>query len=424
MKLYINLLLVTAFLLFSQAMLAQKGGIRGTVFDKKTGDPLIGATVFLDGTTYASATNIDGDYNISGVPVGNYVLKAMFLGYDSIVVEVQITKKIMSQNLLMEEATNQIDIVQVDAKKEAAQNDVLVSVTRITPKDIKRIPAAGGEADFAQYLQVLPGVVSTGDQGGQLYIRGGAPVQNRILLDGMTLFNAFHSIGFFSVFETDIIRSADVYTGGFSAKYGGRSSAVVDIRTREGNKKRFAGMINVNPFVVKGIFEGPMMKLNEENGSSISFLATVKHSYLRETSPLLYSYANEEGVLPYNFTDAHGKVSFNAANGSRVNLFGFYHSDNVRFPGLAAYDWNAGGGGVDYRIVPGGAKFVLNGALAYSIYNATFNEEGASAKLRNSGVGSFNGNMNFTYYMPKSRVMNFGFEIKQFVYVLPIFYLE
>ena len=411
MKLYINLLLVTAFLLFSQAMLAQKGGIRGTVFDKKTGDPLIGATVFLEGTTYASATNIDGDYNISGVPVGNYVLKAMFLGYDSIVVEVQISKKILSQNLLMEEATNQIDIVQVDAKKEAAQNDVLVSVTRITPKDIKRIPAAGGEADFAQYLQVLPGVISTGDQGGQLYIRGGAPVQNRILLDGMTLFNAFHSIGFFSVFETDIIRSADVYTGGFSAKYGGRSSAVVDIRTREGNKKRFAGMINVNPFVVKGIFEGPMMKLNEENGSSISFLATLKHSYLRETSPLLYSYANEEGVLPYNFTDGHAKISFNAANGSRVNLFGFYHSDNVRYPGLAAYDWDAGGGGVDYRIVPGGAKFVLNGALAYSIYNATFNEEGASTKVRSSGVGSFNGNMNFTYYMPKSRVMNFGFEI-------------
>lgn len=397
--------------MFSHALMAQKGGVRGTVLDKNSGEPMIGATVFLVGTNYASATTIDGDYDISGVPAGDYVLKAIFLGFDSVVVDVTISSKMISQNLLMQEATNKIDIVQVDAKKEAAQNDVQISVTRITPKEINQLPAAGGESDFAQYLQVIPGIVSTGDQGGQLYIRGGAPVQNRILLDGMTLYNAFHSIGFFSVFETDIIRSADVYTGGFSAKYGGRSSAVVDIRTREGNKTRFAGMLNINPFVAKGIFEGPILKFSEENGSSLSFLMTVKHSYLRQSSPVLYGYANDAGVLPYNFTDGHAKLSYNAANGSRINVFGFYHSDNVRFPGLAAYDWNAAGGGLDFRVVPGGAKFVMTGAIAYSIYDATFNEEGAISKVRSSGVGSFNGNMNFAYYMPKSRVLTFGVEV-------------
>ncbi|WMX15820.1 MULTISPECIES: carboxypeptidase-like regulatory domain-containing protein [unclassified Aureispira] len=412
MKLQFNVLLVVLFLLLSQLATAQKGGIRGTVLDKGTGEPLIGAVIYLDGTTYASSTTIDGDYNITGVPVGDYILKGTFLGYDSIAIEVSIGSKMVNQNLLMEEvSTDVIDIVQVDADKTARQNDVAVSLVRITPKEINRIPAAGGEADFAQYLQVLPGIVSTGDQGGQLYIRGGAPVQNRILLDGMTLFNAFHSIGFFSVFETDIIRSADVYTGGFSAKYGGRSSAVVDIKTREGNKTRFAGMLNVNPFVAKGIFEGPIVKLSEETGSSISFLMTVKHSYLRETSPFLYSYANEGGVLPYNFTDGHAKISFNTNNGSRVNVFGFYHSDNVRFDGLAAYDWDAAGGGVDFRIVPGGAQLALNGTIAYSIYGSEFNELGATSKVRRSDVGSFNANLNVSYYLPKSRVFNFGVEI-------------
>ncbi len=411
MKLFANLLLTTTFILLGLYVSAQKSGVRGTVYDKGTGDPMIGAIVYLEGTDYNSVSNIDGDYTISGVPYGDYTLKLFYLGYDSISVSISIKKKMLTYNILMEEASEEIDMVQVDARKTAAQNDVLVSVTRITPKDINRIPAAGGEADFAQYLQVIPGVITTGDQGGQLYIRGGAPVQNRIILDGMTLFNAFHSIGFFSVFETDIIRSADVYTGGFSAKYGGRSSAVVDIKTREGNKKRFAGMVNINPFVAKGLFEGPLIKLSEENGSSLSFLMTVKHSYLKESSPLLYSYANDQGVLPYNFTDGHAKITFNAANGSRVNAFGFYHSDQVRYPGLAAYDWNAGGGGFDFRIVPGGANFVLNGTIAYSAYDAVFNEEGIDVKIRKSGVGSFNGNMNFTYYMPKSRVMNFGLEV-------------
>ncbi|MCH2023434.1 MAG: TonB-dependent receptor [Saprospiraceae bacterium] len=411
MKLFFNLMLIISFLLLTQYSSAQKSGVRGTVYDKGTGEPLIGAIIFLEGTDFTTGSDINGDYNIIGIPPGDYTIKTIYLGYDSIGIVVSIGKKMVTQNFLMEESTSEMDVVQVDAKKSAAQNDVQVSVTRITPKDINRIPAAGGEADFAQYLQVIPGVVTTGDQGGQLYIRGGAPVQNRILLDGMTLFNAFHSIGFFSVFETDIIRTADVYTGGFSAQYGGRSSAIVDIKTREGNKTRFAGMLNVNPFVAKGLFEGPIIKLSEDNGSSLSFLLTVKHSYLTQTSPLLYSYANDLGVLPYDFTDGHAKISYNAANGSRLDAFGFYHSDNVRFSGLASYDWNAGGGGIDFRIVPGGANFVLNGTLAYSTYDAVFNEEGASSKVRSSGVGSFNGNMNFTYYMPKSRSINFGVEV-------------
>ncbi|MGH1335098.1 MAG: TonB-dependent receptor [Aureispira sp.] len=403
-------LLFTALFLFSQHAQAQKtGGVRGTVYDKATGEPMIGALAYLT-TDYGAATDINGDYSINGVPPGDYVLVIKYLGYDSVAISLTIGSKMLNETVLMEETTVGGPIVEVDAARTAAQNDVQVSVVRITPKDIKRIPAAGGEADFAQYLQVIPGIVSTGDQGGQLYIRGGAPVQNRILLDGMTLFNAFHSIGFFSVFETETIRSADVYTGGFSAKYGGRSSAVVDIKTREGNKTRFAGMVNINPFVVKGLFEGPLVRL-DDNGSSLSFLMTVKHSYLREVSPLLYSYANDAGVLPYNFTDGHAKLSFNAANGSRINLFGFYHYDDVDFVDLAAYNWNAGGGGIDFRIVPNGAQLALSGVLAYSVYGSDFNEQGNSSKIRRSDVGNFNGSLNVNYYLPKSRVASFGVEI-------------
>jgi hypothetical protein len=409
MKDYIQMLAIVSLLLVSNIVHAQKGGVRGSVSDKESGEPIIGATLFLEGTSYGAATDIEGFYTIAGVPAGEYVLVARYLGYDSVAIPIVVKSNLVATNVRMEESSTDVGIgVEVRADREAARNDVKISVVRITPKDIKKIPAAGGEADFAQYLQVLPGVVSTGDQGGQLYIRGGAPVQNLILLDGMTLFNAFHSIGFFSVFETEIIRTADVYTGGFSAKYGGRSSAVIDIKTRAGNKKRLAGMLNVNPFVVKGLIEGPIIKLNEETGSSLSFLATIKHSYLNESSRALYSYANEQGVLPYNFTDGHAKISYSGGNGSFVNAFGFYHTDRVRFEDLASYDWDAWGTGLDFKIVPGKAKFVMNGALAYSTYSANFLEEGNSSKVRQSDVGSFNGNMNFTYYLPKSRVLTFG----------------
>ena len=131
-------------------------------------------------------------------------------------------------------------------------------VNKIISKSLKRLPSIGGDPDIAQYLQVLPGVVFTGDQGGQLYIRGGAPIHNVVLLDGMILYNAFHSIGLFSVFDTDVIKTADVYTGGFNAEYGGRISSVVDIKTRDGNKKRLAGKVSASTFGSKLLLEGPL----------------------------------------------------------------------------------------------------------------------------------------------------------------------
>ena len=118
-------------------------------------------------------------------------------------------------------------------------------------------------------MQVIPGVVFTGDQGGQLYIRGGSPIQNKVLLDGMIIYSPFHSIGLFSVFDTDVIRNTDVYTGGFSAEYGGRVSSIMDIKTIDGNKKELGGQLSANTFGSKLFLEGPLSKSEK---SSFVFL--------------------------------------------------------------------------------------------------------------------------------------------------------
>ena len=95
------------------------------------------------------------------------------------------------------------------------------------------LTAKGAENDIVGAFSVTPGVITTGDQGGQLYVRGGTPIQNKILLDGMTIYNPFHSIGFFSIFETELIKNVDIYTGGFESKYGGRISSIMDITYRD-----------------------------------------------------------------------------------------------------------------------------------------------------------------------------------------------
>lgn len=407
-----HFLLFSTCILLTAVSLAQKtGGLRGSIRDQETGESMIEVSVYLaeDKAKYNSTSDLDGFYSINNVPVGTYTLKLEYVGYKSVSIPVTISAGKMTLQNVQLAFENVITDVVVSATKETEQNEVGISTVRITSTDILRLPSAG-EPDLVQYLQVIPGVIVTGDQGGQLYIRGGAPIQNRILLDGMTIYNAFHSIGFFSVFETETIKTVDLYTGGFSAKYGGRSSAVVDIKTRAGNRKRFAGRLSVNPFVAKGLFEGPLIKMKEDGtGSTLSFLMTLKHSYLRETSSIFYAYANEQGVLPYNFTDGYAKLSFLAENGSRLDAFGFSYNDNARFDGTLNYNWNAGGAGLDFRIVPGTANILMDGTLAYSNYRSRF-IEGNNSKERFSLINSFSADLNFIYYMAHSSEFNYGLE--------------
>ena len=170
-------------------------------------------------TTLGAATDVNGYYTITNVPLGDQTLMVTYLGYDTLYYDITVTaNSIASANLYLKKSSVKLAEVCVSAERQEALTEVRTSVTKLTPKEMKQIPTVSGESDLAQVLQVQPGVVFTGDQGGQLYIRGGSPIQNKVLLDGMIIYNPFHSIGFFSVFDTDVLQSAKVYTAGFGAE--------------------------------------------------------------------------------------------------------------------------------------------------------------------------------------------------------------
>ncbi len=389
---------------------AQNGNIRGFVYNQESGDPVIFTSVFLQGTTTGAVTDINGFYSISGLKAGTYTVVCRALGFDSVSYTISLAKdEIYKQNFNLDKNSVELKGVDVSAAKIEKENNVQISTVKITSQDIKHIPAVGGEPDLAQYLQILPGVIFTGDQGGQLYIRGGAPIQNKVLLDGMTIYNPFHSIGLFSVFETDIIRNVDVMTGGFNAEYGDRISAIVDITTKDGNKKELSGKISANPFISSLLLEGPISKLKDD-GSSSSFIFSAKHSYLDKSSKVFYDYI-DTGGLPYNFTDLYGKVSFNSANGSKINFFGFNYNDNVNFTSISDLHWDALGFGTNFVIVPGNSQVIINGKFSYSDYEITLAE--ADNKPRFSSIGGFNAGMDFTYFIEDGEV-KYGFEVLGF----------
>ncbi len=412
MKYFYSIFLLT---LFSHTLAigqkGDKGSVRGYVYDKATAQPIGFATVKLDGANFGANTDINGFFTITNVPTGQYKLVANYFGYTDFNLEIEVKKgEIIFQNIYISESGAQLGELVISGKKEQAKGEVQISKLVVTPKQIRSLPSAGGQADIAQYLTVLPGVVFTGDQGGQLYIRGGSPVQNRIMLDGMTIYNPFHSIGFYSVFETELIRNVDVLTGGFNADYGGRISAIVDVKTREGNRKRMSGLVSSSPFLAKAVIEGPIVKLRDDNDGSVSFVLTAKKGIISQTAPKLYEYVNDSVGIPFDFQDVYGKLSFTTGNGSKINLFGFNYEDGVDFP-IADFGWKSTGGGMDFTLVPNNSNTIMSGVFTYSGYDSRIEE--ADRLERTSGINGFYAAFNFSNYGRNDEI-KYGIEINGF----------
>jgi hypothetical protein len=390
---------------------AQSGTLRGFVYNAENGTPLLSALVTFEEIKQGTYTDERGFYSISNIPFGKYKVLVNLVGFSSDSATLEFSNEgVMAQNFYLNDRGNELATVRVSAEKVRKTKEVSIGKTTIKPIQLTRIPSVGGEPDLVQYLQVLPGVVFSGDQGGQLYIRGGSPVMNRVMLDGLTIYNPFHSIGLFSVFDADILKSVDVYSAGFSAEYGGRISAIVDVKTRDGNKTNLAGKINASPFSSKFLLEGPLKKYEQGKGNS-SFIISYKNSYLKNSAPVIYPFVND-GMLPYTFSDLYGKFTVNSAKGSNISVFGFDYKDNVDFENSAAYAWTSRGLGTKFLLVPSGSETIVDGGITFSNYEITQTE--LDNKPRRSAINGFNVNLSFSKFLNELDKVKYGIEMNGF----------
>ena len=391
---------------------AQDCTIRGFVKSKEKGEPILMALVALEGTTVGNNTDENGYFSLTKLQPGTYYLFVKVINFNEYRDTITVKQgQLVSTNILLESGSNIMGILEINDQRSEQINNVNISSETLRPKDFKRVPSFGGQTDIVQVLTTLPGFISTGDQGGQVFVRGGSPVQNKVVLDGMIVYNPFHSIGLFSVFDTDIISNADVYTGGFGAQFGGRISSVIDITTRDGNKKGHDGKIGFSPFGGKVQLEGPLKKLTK-SGSGISYILSAKNSYLDKTSPQVYPFVNDGNGLPFSYTDLYGKLSFGGSNGSKFNLFGFSFDDKVtKYQALSNLNWKNVGAGGNFVVVPTSSPVLINGNFAWSKYNILLQEE--SVADRKSGITSFNFGLDFNYSLGKDAI-KYGVEVVGF----------
>ncbi len=401
-------------------VVAQDYTIRGFIYDKSNGEPMAFEKVRLlsasDSATVTGAlTDVNGFFSIAGINKGKYILKIDNMAYNTITrnIEVKDAKGILDLKFELEKSASvkEFDEVNVSAEGKQKRNEVQVSTLKLDKKGLERIPSVGAENDIVGAFSVTPGVVTTGDQGGQLYVRGGTPIQNKILLDGMTIYNPFHSIGFFSIFETELVKNVDIYTGGFDAKYGGRISSVMDITYRDGNRKHFGGKVSASPFLAKAVFEGPLGKTTDSTNAAGSYIFSAKHSLLDYTSKSLYPAVNEGNGLPFNFTDLYGKVTFNSDGGSKFSAFGFHNQDSVNYE-IADLNWRSSGGGMNFLLVPSSSPIFIKGHINGSQYETTFTEIGTEP--RNSKIGGFDLGFDFTYFLINEGELNYGLNFNGF----------
>lgn len=402
-------LLLTLTLGFSVLLSSAQGIFRGFVYEESSGSAIPYANISLKEKPIGGVSDLNGFFQINEIPEGDYTAVISFVGFETQEVPIKIkNQRITSGKYYLAESSEVLKDVVISADKVKAKTQVLTSVTTLDTKTITQF-SVGGDPDLVKAIQVIPGVVTTGDQGGQLYIRGGAPIQNLVLLDGMIIYNPFHSIGFFSVFDTDILQSADVYTAGFNAEYGSRTSSVMDVKTRPGNTKRFAGKITASTYMSKLLFEGPIGKKNSQGIANQSFLVSAKHSYLDQTSKVLYPYAETEyDGLPFTFTDIFGKYTLQSSTGGKLNLYGFSFNDGVKFDSDKSIEWNSTGYGLDFTVIPPSSATLIQGDLAISNYEINSTE--IPGQPRTSSISGFNGGLDFTYFVRKADEVKYGFE--------------
>ncbi len=321
-----------AFIYAANLTIAQTFTISGYIRDGDTGENLIGATVLESGTTRGTVTNTFGFYSLS-VPEGTITLQVSFVGYQVEIKEIEFHENVRL-NISLEPGSVLEEVV-VTAQEKIEQSP-LMSTIDIPMEQIKAIPVLLGEADILKTLQLLPGIQSGTEGSSGIYVRGGGPDQNLILLDGVPVYNVSHLFGFFSVFNADAINKVQVIKGGYPARYGGRLSSVIDISMKEGNNQKFSGEGSIGFIASKVTLEGPIGKQKKT-----SFIVSGRRTYIDLlTRPIIKANSNGNDTGGYYFYDLNTKINHKLSENDRLYL-SFYNGKDKGFS-KSKYDYDYG----------------------------------------------------------------------------------
>ncbi len=302
--------------------------ISGYVSDTSSFETLIGAHIIDYRYRQGSYTNPYGFYSIT-LPEGKTDIGFSYLGYHTKTFHFELNNDtVLNVNLI---TNNQLDEVVITSERQnAGINSPLMGAINLPMTQIKNTPVLLGEADLLKTIQLLPGVQAGMEGFSGLYVRGGGPDQNLIMLDGIPVYNADHLLGVFSVFTTEAVKNVTLYKGSFPARFGGRLSSVVDIRTNDGDMKKYHGTISLGLLTTKLHFEGPIIK------DRTSFCITARRTYV---DLLAKPFMKGKDIYDYYFYDVNAKINHRFSDKSRLFLGYYQGKDYYSYERKESFDY-------------------------------------------------------------------------------------
>lgn len=316
--------LTLSVLLLSSAIVgyAQKFTVSGNVRDGNSGENLIGASIYNMMSGQGTTANNYGFFSLTQ-PKDSVILRVSYVGYDPVYFKM-LLKSDTAINIGLSSGSTLQEVVITGTAEDKIQESTQMGVIDIPLEQIKAMPALLGETDVLKVLQLLPGVQSGAEGSSGLYVRGGGPDQNLILLDGVPVYNASHLFGFFSVFNADAINHVELIKGGFPARYGGRLSSVIDISMKEGNNQKLKGEGSFGLVASRLTLEGPLIK------DKTSFILSARRTYIDVlTKPFILAQPDFDGTAGYYFYDLNFKINHRINESNRIYLSSYLGDDKA-----------------------------------------------------------------------------------------------
>ena len=382
----------------------QTATVRGFVTDASDGQSLQGVNIAVrdnSGNLRGNVANDDGFFIITRLQPGRWYLRATFIGYETWLDTLDLAPDMTARLSIALSPGMEMQEVVVEAERESGVT-IAAGTQTVRPRDVNLVPTPDVSGDLVSYLSTMPGVISIGDRGGQVFIRGGEPSHNLSLLDGMHIYQPFHILGFYSAFSSDILRNADIHSGAFSSKYTGRMSSVIDVHTRNGNNQKTRRTISLAPFMSMGILEGPVKR------GAMSYLFSGRVSTIERVAS---RYINQP--VPYSFGDYFGKLHVILNNSHQVSASAIHTYDRGKLvedvDDADEIQWKNTAYGIRYLVAP--PSLAMLGEVLFSISRLDMTVGPRDEPVRKSAIDGFHFAVNLTNYGQRTNV-DWGFYLR------------
>jgi len=397
-----KVILLILLILPIQAAIAQdKVRLSGQIRDSASNEDLIGVSVYIKEIKAGASSNVYGFYSLSTIP-GEYVVRFSLPGYETREIAMNLDKDIRAD---IELKVSPLEIESVTVTADAPDENIKtpeMSVLKINPVQLKKVPVLFGEQDLLKAIQLMPGVQSAGEGNSGFYVRGGGADQNLILLDEAIVYNASHLLGFFSVFNSDAIRDARLIKGSGSSEYGGRLSSVLDIRMKEGNSKRFVTEGGVGLISSRLSLEAPLVK------DKSSFILAGRRTYF----DLFLKASNDENTRKTQlyFYDLNAKANYILGKNDRLFLSGYFGRDVLGYKGEFGIDWGNSTGTMRWNHIFNSRLF-SNSSLIFSHYKYEVGITNGDELINiGSSIKNISLKEDFQYFVDSKNIIKFGLQ--------------